>query len=121
LQRDYSAYLEHILDCISSIEEYTENLSYAEFLKDKKTIEAVIRNLEVIGEASTKISKSFREKYPDVPWKSMIGLRNILIHEYFGVDKDAVWGNIKKNLPELKKQIQSIIEEEDSQSRNPKI
>jgi len=109
LQKDYEAYLNHILDSITFIEEYTENISFEEFEKDRKTADAVIRNFEIIGEASSKIPKEFREKYPEIPWKSIIALRNVLIHEYFGVDINAVWENIRQNLPELKKQIKSVI------------
>ena len=85
-------------------------MSFEEFEKDKKTIDAVIRNFEIIGEASSKLSKEFRETYPEVPWKSIIGLRNILIHDYLGVDIVAVWGNIKQELPTLKEQMKSILE-----------
>jgi len=110
LEKDYKAYLSHIFESIISIENYTEDMSFEEFEKDKKTIDAVIRNLEIIGEASSKLSKEFRERYPEVPWKSIIGLRNILIHDYLGVDIVAVWGNIKQELPSLKEQIKSILE-----------
>jgi uncharacterized protein with HEPN domain len=92
------------------IENYTRNLSFEEFEKDRKTIDAVIRNFEIIGEASSKLPKEFREKYPEIPWKSIIGLRNVLIHDYFGVDVVAVWENIRQKLPELEQQIKSIIE-----------
>ncbi len=85
-------------------------MSFEEIEKDQKTIDAVIRNFEIIGEASNKLPKEFREKHPDVPWKSIIGLRNILIHDYLGVDIVAVWGNIKQELPSLKEQLQSILE-----------
>jgi len=85
-------------------------MSFEEFEKDQKTIDAVIRNFEIIGEASNKLPKEFREKHPDVPWKSIIGLRNILIHDYLGVDIVAVWGNIKQELSSLKEQIKSILE-----------
>ena len=77
-----------------------------------KTIDAVIRNFEIIGEASNKIPGGFRDKYPEVPWKSLIGLRNILIHDYMGVDVNAVWQNIRKELSPLKKQVKVIIEAE---------
>ncbi len=110
MEKDYKAYLRHILDSIMLIENYTRNLSFEEFEKDRKTIDAVIRNFEIIGEASSKLPKEFREKYPEIPWKSIIGLRNVLIHDYFGVDVVAVWENIRQKLPELGQQIKSIIE-----------
>lgn len=110
MEKDYKAYLRHILDSIMLIENYTRNLSFEEFEKDRKTIDAVIRNFEIIGEASSKLPKEFTEKYPEIPWKSIIGLRNVLIHDYFGVDVVAVWENIRQKLPELEQQIKSIIE-----------
>lgn len=110
MEKDYKAYLRHILDSVMLIENYTRNLSFEEFEKDRKTIDAVIRNFEIIGEASSKLPKEFREKYPEIPWKSIIGLRNVLIHDYFGVDVVAVWENIRQKLPELEQQIKSIIE-----------
>jgi uncharacterized protein with HEPN domain len=112
LGKDFKAYLNHILDSIILIEEFTANFSFEEFKKDRKTIYAVIRSFEIIGEASSKLSRELRDKYPGIPWRSIIGLRNVLIHEYFGVDIEAVWENIKQNLPELKKQIKFILERE---------
>lgn len=112
MEKDYKAYLNHILDSIILIEKYTEDISFKEFEKDRKTIDAVIRNFEIIGEASSKLPEKFREKYPQVTWKRIIGLRNVLIHEYFGVDIAAVWENIRQKLPELREQIKSIVEKE---------
>ena len=90
MAKDYNAYIMHILESITLIEQYTEDLSFEEFEKDRKTIDAVIRNFEIIGEASNKLPEVFRKKYSEVPWRSIIGLRNVLIHDYFGVDIAAV-------------------------------
>jgi len=110
LAKDYKAYISHILESIILIEQYTENISFEEFENDRKTIDAVIRNFEIIGEASNKLPEEFRKQYPEVPWRSIIGLRNVLIHDYLGVDIKAVWGNLKQELPLLKEQMQSILE-----------
>ncbi len=109
MEKDYKAYINHILDAIASIQKYTQGMSFDEFAKDEKTMDAVIRNYAIIGEASRKLPIEFRERYPDVPWKSIIGLRNVLIHDYLGVDIVAVWGNVKHELPTLKKQMESIL------------
>ena len=110
MAKDYKAYIGHILESIILIEQYTKNISFEEFEKDRKTIDAVIRNFEIIGEASNKLPEEFRKQYPEVPWRSIIGLRNVLIHDYLGVDIEAVWGNLKQALPHLKEQMQSILE-----------
>ena len=110
MAKDYKAYISHILESIILIEQYTENISFEAFEKDRKTIDAVIRNFEIIGEASNKLPEEFRKKYPEVPWRSIIGLRNVLIHDYLGVDVKAVWGNLKQELPHLKEQMKSILE-----------
>ena len=110
MSKDYKAYISHILESITLIEQYTENISFEEFENDRKTIDAVIRNFEIIGEASNKLPEEFRKKYPEIPWRSIIGLRNVLIHDYLGVDIKAVWGNLKQELPQLKKQMKAILE-----------
>ena len=102
-------YLEHILDAIAAIEEYTAE-GAAVFLSDRKTQDAVIRNLEIIGEATRNVPASFRAAYPDIPWQQAAALRNVLIHKYFGVDLSIVWGMVEKELPSLKKEMQQLIE-----------
>ena len=112
VRRNYLMYLEDILMAIRKIERYTRNLNFKVFSSDEMIIDAVIRNFEVIGEASAKIPKNIKERYPDVEWKEVIGFRNILIHDYFGVDVEAVWDTIQKNLPGFRKNIMNVVESE---------
>lgn len=110
-KRNYIMYLEDIIDCMGKIEQYVGELSYQDFVKNSLVSDAVIRNLEVIGEASKSIPNEIISYYPDVSWKSMIGLRNILIHEYFGVDSEIVWEIIKRDLPRTKPLILQMLRE----------
>lgn len=95
-------YLTHILECITNIESYIPN-GEDDFFSSKLIQDAVIRNLEIIGEATKRISKDFREKHPNVPWREMAGLRDVLIHDYFGVDNGIVWNVVEKEIQPLKK------------------
>ena len=88
---------------------YTEDLGYESWTKDRKTIDAVIRNIEIIGEASNHIPEYIQEKHPDIPWSQMKGMPNILIHEYFGVDIDVLWRTVQDDLPLSREKIQEII------------
>jgi uncharacterized protein with HEPN domain len=99
--RDFQVYVEDIIEAINSIDEYTKGLTYEDFAADKKTVDAVIRNLEVIGEATKHIPLTVRHEYPKVPWKDMAGMRDKLIHGYFGVQLNMVWKTIKERLPEV--------------------
>ena len=109
MKRDYFLYLEDILEAIRKIEKYIGHFSFNAFSDDEKTVDAVIRNFEIIGEASKKIPEETKKKYNDIPWQEMSGLRNILIHEYFGVDKAVIYKTVKDYLPELKNKIKKII------------
>lgn len=110
MKRDMRLYLVDIMDSIERIEEYTQAITGEDFFKDVKIQDAVMRRLEIIGEAVKNTPLDFKNKYPAVPWKRIAGLRDILIHEYFGVNLKRVWKIIKEDLPELKKQISEILE-----------
>jgi len=108
-KRSHRIFVEDILESMDKIERYIKGLSYEEFLDDEMVVDAVIRNLEIIGEASGNIHEDVRGKYPEIPWKRMVGLRNIAIHEYFGVDLSIIWEIITKNLPETKPMIAEML------------
>lgn len=91
---------------------YTAGMTYEAFLADEKTQDAVIRNLEVVGEATKKLSATLRAKYPDIPWKSMAGVRDRLIHHYFGVNLDIVWAIVTVELPKVALRLEKILEQE---------
>ena len=105
-------YLEDIVLSMSRIAEYIEGISFEKFKTDYKTVDAVIRNFEIIGEASNKLPETIKRKYPDVPWSEMYLLRNKVSHEYFGIDYDIIWDVIKNELPNNLKQISQILNEE---------
>lgn len=101
-------YLLHIRDAIDNIKEYTKDGKEG-FLKDRKTQDAVIRNLEIIGEAVKNIPTSFKGLYPDTPWREIAGMRDVLIHEYFGVDLKIVWDVVEKHVPRLEYEIAQLL------------
>jgi hypothetical protein len=109
-KRTYRFFLEDIVESISKIEAYTKNLSFGKFTKNPKTIDAVVRNLEIIGEAAKHIPTSIRAKHTEIPWKKMIGLRNIITHEYFGIDEKIIWEIMKHNLSNIKRSIIEILQ-----------
>lgn len=102
-------YLEHILEAIGLIEQFTLNMTSNDFRNDVKTFNAVIRQLEVIGEASSHLVDEFKKSHPEIPWRIIIATRNKLIHEYWNIDPDTIWLILMNNLPELKKQIQAAL------------
>lgn len=109
--RDYKLYLYDIKEAVEKIETFTKGFTFEEFAKDIKTVDAVIRNLEIMGEAVKHIPKRVKGKHPDIDWKAMAGMRNILAHEYFGVRMGIIWKTIRERLPELRYEIEEILRE----------
>lgn len=107
--REIADSLDDILTALSEVEEFTRGMDYETFSEDKKTINAVIRSLEVLGEAAKRIPTSFRQKHPDLPWSKMAGMRDVLIHDYMGVDLKTVWKVAQERLPELKPSLEKLM------------
>ncbi len=107
--REIDDYLADVMDAILEVEEFTNGMSYDAFVADKKTVNAVIRSLEVLGEATKHIPATFRHKHADIPWSKMAGMRDVLIHDYMGVDLKTVWKVAQERLPEIKPLIVDLV------------
>ena len=105
-------FLGDVQDAMDMVAIYTKGLTYHKFLADRKTQDAVVRNFEVMGEAAKNISVTFKSKYPDIPWQKIAGLRDKLIHFYFGIDYKIVWNIAKKEMPGLRRQVKAIIQQQ---------
>ena len=113
MKRNIKLYLQDIWESTLAIEEYTQNLAEEEFYSNRQVQDAIIRRLEIIGEAVKNIDDDFRNKYPQIPWKKIAGMRDIITHEYFGVKLERVWDVLRKDLPDIKQQMLLIMERED--------
>jgi len=111
MKKDPKIFIEHILESIGDIEKYTKGQTKEKFLKAKMMQDAVMRKLEVIGEAVKNLPLSFKKKYSKINWKEIAGMRDILIHEYFGVNINIVWNTVKKDIPKFKKEMEGVMEE----------
>ena len=113
MPRDYRVFLDDILEAVGKIFEYTKGFTRDQFLTDRKTVEAVVWNLQIIGEASKNVPEEIRSVYPDLPWRDMTGLRNIIVHQYFEINLDVIWKVIQNDLPGLERQIHRILYEKE--------
>lgn len=113
MKKDPFVFIKHIIDAINSVENFTKGLSKNHFLKSEEKQYAVMRALEIIGEAAKNVPEKFREKYSNIPWKKISGTRDKLIHLYFGVNLDLIWKVVKEDLPKLKKQVEDILKKEE--------
>lgn len=109
-KRSPKLYLDDIVNSIKNIEDYIKGMSFSEFTHDRKTIDAVVRNIEIIGQAARNIPQEVTAEYPALPWKEMVSMRNKVLHEYFGIDMEILWKTIKEDLPNLKEKIKAIRE-----------
>jgi uncharacterized protein with HEPN domain len=109
MPRDYKVYLGDMLVAAERIRSYTSGLTYQTFRGDTRTIDAVLRNLEVLGEAAKQVPEIIRSKHPDVEWRKLTGLRDILIHGYFGIDLDIIWDIVDTKLVPLTEQLSTLI------------
>jgi len=110
MSKDYKILAGHILESIEWIEKYTKNMSEDDFVKSTQIQDSVIRRLEIIGEAIGNFPEEVKKEYPHIQWDEISGMRNFLIHEYFGVDFYLVWETVKDDIPKLKEQMKKIIE-----------
>jgi len=111
-KKDYILFLEDILNAIEKIQRYTRGLTLEGLSSNDMATDAILRNFEIIGEAAKNVPEKVKRKYPFVEWKEAIGFRNVLIHDYFGIDLEAVWDTVRKNIPSLKNNIMKVLRAE---------
>lgn len=111
MPRDYRLYLDDILESVDRITEYVANMDFSMFVSDQKTIDAVVRNLEIIGEAAKNLPDHITSTIPEIDWRKITGLRNILAHEYFGINKEIIWDIVQNKISVLKSACEEMIKE----------
>lgn len=111
MTRHVVLYIKDILASMQDAEEFIEGMSYQQFVDDKKTFNAVVRAIEVIGEAAKNVPATIRTRYPAIPWKEMAGMRDKVTHFYFGIDRESIWIAVKERIPSLKPTIEQILKD----------
>lgn len=111
MKKDNKFYIKHILDAVEVIESYLKNVDYEDFLKNKLIQDGIIRELEIIGEAAKRLTDNFKKDYSKIHWKYVCGMRDKLIHDYFGVDLDEVWKTATEDLEKLKQELKKILKD----------
>ena len=112
LPRNWKIRITDILQCILKIRRFTKGYSFEDFQDDEKTIDSVLRNLEIIGEATRHVPEEIQKRYSEIPWAEMLTMRNIVIHEYHGVNLSIIWQTVKEDLPPLVAALKRILQEE---------
>lgn len=115
-EREIKNLLEDIYDAVTKIISYTNGMSYDDFMEDEKTIDAVVRNFEIIGEAANRVPDDFKTEHQEIEWHRIIGFRNRIIHEYFGIDYEILWKIKQENVPELAEFMEQILNELNDES-----
>ena len=104
MKKDSEVFIEHILESIELIENYTANKTFSDFIESVQLQDSIIRRIEIIGEAVKNLPGEVKSNYPDVPWKNIAGMRDVLIHKYFGIDLELTWQVVQKDIPDLKRE-----------------
>ena len=108
MKKEPEVFIEHILESIELIENYTANKTISDFIESVQLQDSIIRRIEIIGEAVKNLPAEVKSNYPDVPWKNIAGMRDVLIHKYFGIDLELTWQVVQKDIPDLKREILKI-------------
>ena len=111
MKKDPRIFIEHILECIARIEEYVKDVTKEEFMRSPQLQDAIVRRIEIIGEAVKNLPAEIKEKFPDIPWKDIAGMRDVLIHSYWGVDLELTWAVAKERISDLKNRMLRVKEE----------